>query len=88
VTTTTKYFDRWVKVLDASDIRRIVRETNDTIAVFGEGDDRFDAPKDKIRFASRNVLIDLPFYEIVRENKVSRSKPLPTDTTEARQSDY
>ena len=57
----------------------MVRETNDKIVVFGEDDDRFDIPKEAIRFASRNVLIDLPFYEIVRKYKVSRDHPLPTD---------
>ncbi|HXG07978.1 MAG TPA: hypothetical protein VNI77_11720 [Nitrososphaera sp.] len=79
--TTTKYFNKGVMALDAPHIGWVVRETNDKIVVFGEGDDRFDIPKDKIRFASRNVLIDLPFYEIVRQYKVSRDEPLPTDMT-------
>lgn len=64
---------------DAPHVGWVVRETDSKIVVFGEGDDRFDIPKDKIRFASRNVLIDLPFYEIVRKYKVSRDDPLPTD---------
>lgn len=76
---TTRYFNKGVMALDAPHIGWVVRETNDKIVVFGEGDDRFDIPKDKIRFASRNVLIDLPFYEIVRQYKVSRDEPLPTD---------
>jgi hypothetical protein len=79
MTTTTRYFNKGVMALDAPHIGWVVRETNDKIVVFGEGDDRFDIPKDKIRFASRNVLIDLPFYEIVRQYKVSRDDPLPTD---------
>ena len=42
-----------------------------------KGDDRYDIPKDMIRFAAANVLIDLPFYEIVKNYKVSREAPLP-----------
>ncbi len=79
--TTTKYFNKGVMALDAPHIGWVVRETNDKIVVFGEGDDRYDIPKEAIRFASRNVLIDLPFYEIVRKYKVSRDDPLPTDMT-------
>lgn len=80
MSTTTKYFNKGVMALDTPHIGWVVRETGDKIVVFGEGNDRFDIPKDKIRFASRNVLIDLPFYEIVRQYKVSRDEPLPTDT--------
>ena len=40
----------------------------------GEGDDdRYDIPKDKIRFAAANVLVDLPFHEIVKNFKVRRT---------------
>jgi len=77
--TTTKYFNKGVMALDAPYIGWVVRETNNKIVVFGEGDDRFDIPKEAIQFASRNVLIDLPFYEIVRKYKVSRDDALPTD---------
>ncbi len=76
---TTTYFNKGVMALDTPHIGWVVRETNDKIVVFGEGDDRYDIPKEAIRFASRNVLIDLPFYEIVRRYKVSRNDPLPTD---------
>jgi hypothetical protein len=65
---TTKYFNKGVMALDVPHIGWVVRETGDKIVVFGEGDDRFDIPKGKIRFASRNVLIDLPFYEIVTKS--------------------
>jgi len=75
----SRYFNKGVMAIDAPHVGWVVRETDSTIVVFGEGDDRFDIPKDKIRFASRNVLIDLPFYEIARRYKVSRDTPLPTD---------
>jgi hypothetical protein len=52
----------------------VVRETSDKIVVFGEGDDRYDIPKDKIRSAAANVLIDLPFHEIVKSYKASREQ--------------
>ena len=78
-----KYFNKGVKSLDSPHIGHVVRETSDKIVVFGEGDDRYDIPKDKIRFAAANVLIDLPFHEIVKNYKVSREEPLPVDKEHA-----
>jgi hypothetical protein len=78
-----KYFNKGVKALDSPHIGHVVRETNDKIVVFGPGDDRYDIPKSAIRFAAANVLIDLPFYEIVKRYKVSRDEPLPVDETHA-----
>jgi hypothetical protein len=74
-----KYFNKGVKALDAPHVGHVVRETSDKIVVFGEGDDRYDIPKAAIRFAAGNVLIDLPFYEIVKNYKVDRKEPLPLD---------
>ncbi len=74
-----KYFNKGVKALDSPHVGHVVRETKDKIVVFGEGDDRYDIPKSAIRFAAANVLIDLPFYEIVQKYKVSRNEPLPID---------
>ena len=76
-----KYFNKGVKALDAPHVGHVVRETADKIVVFGHGDDRYDLPKSKIRFAAANVLIDLPFYEIVKKYKVSREEPLPSDNS-------
>ena len=75
-----KYFNKGVKALDAPHVGHVVRETSEKIIVFGEGDDRYDIPKSAIRFAAGNVLIDLPFYEIVRKYKVDRKEPLPSDS--------
>ena len=72
-----KYFNKGVKALDSPHVGHVVRETEDTIVVFGGGDDRYDIPKDKIRFAAGNVLIDLPFHEIVKKYKVGRDSPMP-----------
>jgi hypothetical protein len=75
-----KYFNKGVKALDAPHVGHVVRETSDKIVVFGHGDDRYDIPKSEIRFAAANVLVDMPFYEIVKKYKVSREDPLPTDS--------
>jgi hypothetical protein len=77
-----KYFNKGVKALDSPHVGHVVRETNDRIVVFGEGDgdDRYDIPKSAIRFAAGNVLVDLPFYEIARKYKVDRKDPLPADS--------
>ena len=78
-----RYFNKGVKALDSPHVGYVVRETKDKIVVFGEGDDRYDIPTSAIRFAAANVLIDLPFYEIVRKYKVSRNEPLPIDEEHA-----
>ncbi|HXG06113.1 MAG TPA: hypothetical protein VNI77_02165 [Nitrososphaera sp.] len=72
-----KYFNKGVKALDSPHIGHVVRETDDTIVVFGGGDDRYDIPISKIKFTAGNVLIDMPLYEIVKKYKVSREEPLP-----------
>jgi hypothetical protein len=72
-----QYFNKGVKALDSPHVGHVVRETEDKIVVFGGGDERYDIPKSAIRFVSGNVLIDLPFYEIVKKYKVSREEPLP-----------
>src|SRR5689334_25415787 len=73
-----KYFNKGVKALDSPDVGHVVREAEDAIVVFGAGDDRYDIPKSQIKFTAGNVLIDLPFHEIVRKYKVSRDAPLPS----------
>jgi hypothetical protein len=72
-----QYFNKGVKALDSPHVGHVVRETDDKIIVFGGGDDRYDIPKSEIKFTSGNVLIDLPFHELVRKYKVSRAEPLP-----------
>ncbi|MDQ3869610.1 MAG: hypothetical protein M3250_08640, partial [Thermoproteota archaeon] len=74
-----RYFNKGVKSMDYPNIGQAVRERSDKIVVFGEGNDRYDIPKDKVRFAAANVLIDLPFHKIVKNYKVSREEPLLLD---------
>lgn len=70
--------------LDSPHIGYVVRETEDKIVVFGEGDDRYDILKTEIQTTGRNVLIGLPFYEIVRRYKKSRKEALPTSKPASR----
>ncbi|AIC15291.1 hypothetical protein [Nitrososphaera viennensis] len=72
-----KYFNKGVKALDSPHVGHVVREADNAIVVFGEGGDRYDIPKSEVRFTAANVLVDLPFSEIVKRYKVSRDAPLP-----------
>jgi adenylate cyclase len=76
--TTGKYFNRGVMALDSPHIGHVVRETEDKIVVFGEGNDRYDIPKSEIQTTGRNVLIGLNLYEIANKYKINREEPLPT----------
>ena len=76
--TTGKYFNRGVIALDSPYIGHVVRETEDKIIVFGEGNDRYDIPKSEIQTTGRNVLIGLNLFEIAKRYKVNREEPLPT----------
>jgi class 3 adenylate cyclase/sporulation protein YlmC with PRC-barrel domain len=76
--TTGKYFNRGVMALDSPYIGHVVRETEDKIVIFGEGNDRYDVPKSEIQTTGRNVLIGLNIHEIANKYKVNRQEPLPT----------
>ncbi|MEW5840246.1 hypothetical protein [Nitrososphaera sp.] len=79
--TSGKYFNKGVSAKDRPYIGHVVRETEDKIVVFGDGDERYDILKTEIKSAaggSNTVAVDLPFYEIVRRYRKSRKDPLPT----------
>jgi sporulation protein YlmC with PRC-barrel domain len=76
--TSGKYFNRAVMALDAAHIGHVVRETEDKIVIFGEGNDRYDIPKSQIQTTGRNVLIDLNLSEIAEKYKVTHDQPWPT----------
>src|SRR5215217_1023213 len=76
--TSGKYFNRGVMSLDHPHIGFVVRETEDKIIVFGEGNQRYDIPLSEIQTVGRNVLIGLNFYEIEKKFKVKMDSPLPT----------
>jgi sporulation protein YlmC with PRC-barrel domain len=76
--TSGKYFNKGVMALDAPHIGDLIREAEDKIVIFGEGNDRYAIPKSQIQTTGRNVLIDLNLSEIVEKYKVNRDEPLPT----------
>ena len=78
--TSGKYFNRGVMALDSPYIGHVIRETEDKIIVFGEGNDRYDIPKSEIQTKGRNVLVGLNLYEIAKKYKVRREDPLPTSS--------
>ena len=75
--TSGKYFNRGVMSLDHPHIGFVVRETEDKIIVFGEGNKRYDIPISKIQTVGRNVLIGLNFSEIEKNFKLKMETPLP-----------
>lgn len=76
--TSGRFFNRGVMALDVPHIGYVVRETEDKIIVFGQGNDRYDIPKSVIQMTSRNVLIGLTFSEVVKKYMAIREEPLPT----------
>lgn len=74
--TSGKYFNKGVKALDEPNVGYVVRETPDKIIVFGEKNERFDIPIEKIQQVGANVLIGLNFSDL-RRYTVSRDSPLP-----------
>lgn len=77
IMTSGKYFNRGVKALDSPHIGFVVRETNDKIVVFGEGNERFDIPISEIRTTGKNVFVSLKIDDIVRKYAVRKDEPLP-----------
>jgi sporulation protein YlmC with PRC-barrel domain len=71
-------FQKGVKALDAPHIGHVVRETPDAVVVFGGKQERYDIPIREIRQVGANVLIGLPFADIIKKYTVSRKEPLPT----------
>jgi hypothetical protein len=52
-----------------------MKETNDTIIIFGHGNDRYDVPKSKIITVGRNVILGLD-WSLLYSFKVDRNKML------------
>lgn len=75
--TSGKYFNKGVKALDSPHIGHVVRETPDAVVVFGGKQERYDIPIKEIQQVGANVLIGLPFVDIIKKYTVSRKKPLP-----------
>lgn len=75
--TSGKYFNKGVKALDAPHIGHVVRETPEAVIVFDGKQERYDIPIKEIQQVGANVLIGLPFADIIKKYTVSRKEPLP-----------
>lgn len=52
-----KYFNRGVMALDAPHIGHVVKETDHTLVIFGDNDERFDVPISKAMEVNNNNLV-------------------------------
>ena len=72
-----KLFNKSVRGKNEDHVGHIMKETNDKIVVFGEGNNRFDIPKSEIYQVGMNVILKIDFPEIFKY-KVNKDNPLPT----------
>jgi hypothetical protein len=56
----------------------VVKELDDKIIIFGDNNNRFDAPKSKIKEVGRNVILNIDYPELFKF-KVDRNAPLTTE---------
>jgi class 3 adenylate cyclase/sporulation protein YlmC with PRC-barrel domain len=85
--TSGKYFNKGVKALDSADVGHVVRETTDSIIVFGKKGERYDIPIREIQQVGANVLIGLHLSDIVDRYKVARGALIPPGRKEPWPSD-
>ena len=67
-----------MKAKNEDHVGHVLKETKDTIVVFGEYDKRYDIPKSEIYQVGMNVILKVDFsgsdkYEVNKDN------PLPVD---------
>jgi hypothetical protein len=74
----TSLFNKGVRTQDEEHVGHVIKETDSKIVVDGHFDYRFVFPKEKIIAAGRNVILGMPFNDVLA-HKVSRDDPLPTD---------
>ena len=70
-------FNKGVRAKNEDHVGHVMKETNDKIVVFGEGNNRFDIPKSEIYQVGMNVILKIDFPEIFKY-RVDKDKPLPT----------
>ena len=70
-------FNKGVRLENEDHVGHIMKETNDTIIIFGHGNDRYDVPKSKIIAVGRNVILGLD-WSLLYTFKVDRNKMLMT----------
>ena len=75
--TSGKYFNKGVRARNEYDLGHVMKETNDKIVIFGEGNNRFDVPKSEIYQVGMNVILKIDFPEIFKYS-AKLDTPLPT----------
>lgn len=70
-------FNKGVRTRDEEHVGHVMKETDDTIVVWGHRDWRFDVPKSAIIAVGRNVILDMD-YSAVFKYKVDRDAPMPS----------
>jgi sporulation protein YlmC with PRC-barrel domain len=70
-------FNKGVRLENEDHVGHIMKETNDTIIIFGHGNDRYDVPKSKIIAVGRNVILSLD-WSLLYAFKVNGNKMLMT----------
>ena len=59
-------FNKGVRAKNEDHVGHVMKETNDKIVVFGEGNNRFDIPKSEIYQVGMNVILKIDFPEIFK----------------------
>jgi sporulation protein YlmC with PRC-barrel domain len=70
-------FNKGVRIENEDHVGHVMKETEDTVVIFGERDYRFDVPKSKITFVGRNIILGMDWNELFKY-KVDKNTPLPT----------
>jgi sporulation protein YlmC with PRC-barrel domain len=70
-------FNKGVRAKNEDHVGHVLKETKNTIVVFGESDIRYDIPKSEIYQVGMNVILKIDFSGLDKY-KVSKDKPLPT----------
>ncbi len=70
-------FNKGVRAKNEDHVGHVMKETNDKIVIFGEGNNRFDISKSEIYQVGMNVILKIDFPEIFKY-RVDKNSPLPT----------
>jgi sporulation protein YlmC with PRC-barrel domain len=58
-------FSRGVRILNEDFVGFVMKETKDSMVVFGDNDQRFDIPKSKIKEVGSNVILNIEIDELM-----------------------
>jgi hypothetical protein len=72
-------FNKGVRLENEDHVGHVMKETNDTIIIFGHGNDRYDVPKSKIIAVGRNVILGLD-WSLLYAFKVDRNNLFITNS--------